>query len=501
MILILSNKKDITTNEVLNNFKFMQYFKVYAVLLFIFFILPNHSFAHKRAKYNIVIDTDAGIDDFRALTYFMASKDYNINCITTVDGIIEPKTAANCINKLLKTYHHEGIPIGCGGNFNASKKYTQHAMPYWKSFFSDIEQREFTNAIELLNTSIKNNPKYTIIVAMGPLSNIFELLKKYPENLQKIEMILWYSDFEGYNYLQNKDAYNFMTKNHVPLKMISNKNNISLSSDIFDVCNEINTVYSINFSKFFNPQKDVTQHNSTSNYQLTLWDDFLPLYLSFPLMFDEKQSYNHQIEITPKKDVAYDILITSILNSEKPDEGVIFNEIPTSGYMLLTDINNFSQKIIEKHGYSEFKIVAITSEIHSHLGIYSIIGAKLGLRILEYLHAGLDEITIISKAGSSPPLSCLNDGLQVGTGATVGYGTFLSDTANVASPEVLVIYNNRKITFKIKQEYTEKINADVEKIIKSYGLNTELYWLKLREISLVEYWLNLSRYDIFDVSG
>jgi len=70
-------------------------------------------------------------------------------------------------------------------------------------------------------------------------------------------------------------------------------------------------------------------------------------------------------------------LISSILNSDKPQSSVVFNEIPTEGYMVMKDIAKHSKELISRHGYNEFKITALCSEIHSHIGIYNILGQKL----------------------------------------------------------------------------------------------------------------------------
>ncbi|MDL2262695.1 nucleoside hydrolase [Bacteroidales bacterium OttesenSCG-928-I21] len=459
----------------------------------ILLIVSTSLFAHKFAKYNIVIDTDAGIDDFRAITYFMASRDYNINCITTVDGVLEPQLSANYISEVKKIYHHEGIPIGAGENTNASKKYEKHAMSCWKNFLPDVNNHNLTPAIDLLYNSITNEKKRTIIVAMGPLSNVSKLLEQHPEIAQKIEIILWYSDFDtapkGYNYEQNPKAYEFIAENNIPIKIISG-NNYKFSSDFLESCKELNSVYSNSIFNFFSEKEAQT---------LYLWDDFLPLYLNYPTMFSEKRITDYVIKVEPIPNNFYDILITSILNSEKPDEGVVFNEVPTSGFLLRKDVDEVAQELLAKHGYAEFKIALLTSEMHSHMGIYAILGAKMGLRIMEYLHAGLDEIEIVSYAGRVTPVSCFNDGLQVGTGATVGHGTIKIATIETASPSALVIYNNREILFKIKPELIAEIKKDVGAIIKAHGLESELYWSKLREIAIEKYWLKTSRFDIFDI--
>ena len=80
-------------------------------------------------------------------------------------------------------------------------------------------------------------------------------------------------------------------------------------------------------------------------------------------------------------------------------------------------------QIITRHGLEEWKATVLTSELHRHLGTYSIVGAKMGLRARERFNVALDELRVESHAGLKPPLSCVNDGLQVATGASLGRGT------------------------------------------------------------------------------
>jgi inosine-uridine nucleoside N-ribohydrolase len=455
--------------------------------------LPAQTFAHKRAKYNIVIDTDAGVDDFRAITLFCASKDFNINCITTVDGVLEPQTGANYISQLLGVYHHEGIPIGQGKNYKASKKYEKHALPFWKNLFGSSSDLNFQDAVSVMGSSIKAEKGRTIIVAMGPLSNISKMIREYPANVLKTEMILWFCDFDktplGYNYEQDVKAYEEILAAGIPIKMIS-AGEIKYSPDFAESCTYVNSFYSKTLIHFIGKGKFEDFY---------LWDELLPLYLLHPMIFDEKNVSASTAQIKLKTDAQPEILITSILNSDKPESGVVFNEIPTDGFMVMSDVEKFTAQIIEKHGYSEYKIAALTSEIHSHMGIYSILGAKTGLRIMEYLHAGLDEIEIVSYAGFNPPISCFNDGIQVGTGSTIGYGTIKVDTTQAVSPSVLVKYNGREILFSVKPSIIEKAKNDVGALIKAHGLESDMYWLKLRELSIENYWLGISRFDLLDI--
>ena len=145
----------------------MKIFLLLSILIGLTFF-PKLVEAHKRAKYNIVIDTDCGVDDFRALTYFMASRDCNINCITTVDGVLDPNQGANYLNELLKLYHHEGIPLGEGEKHKASKEYSSHALSMWAKLFPINVKAEFKPALDVLSAAIKSENKRTIIIALGP---------------------------------------------------------------------------------------------------------------------------------------------------------------------------------------------------------------------------------------------------------------------------------------------------------------------------------------------
>ncbi len=459
-------------------------------LLLLLFGLSNNLDAHKRAKFNIIIDTDAGSDDLRAMTIFMASKEFNINAISSVDGIFPADEAANYISALTTLFHHEGIPIGVGNIDKASKIYYKHAVPNWRNLFPNIEEKNFETSISVIEKAIRNEKGSTVIVALGPLSNIADLVNNYPELIPKIGSIIWYSDFdkepEGYNFMQNKGAFKTVVQSGIPIKLVSSTE-YKYDAQFLSFCEEINTCYSKALaSAFFG--------NNSAN--LFYWDDLIPLFLLYPSLFDEHINEAHINIVKPKAGNYFDVLVSAELNTNKPGVGIVFNELPSGGLMLRSDVNRTADKIISTHGYAEFKIASLTSEIHSHMGIYSILGAKMGLRIMEYFHAGLDEIFIVSYAGSNPPISCLNDGLQVGTGSTLGYGTIKIDTTDI-KPSVLVKYNNREVLFSIKPELAKQIGEDVGKLISSYGLESEFYWIKLREISIKNYWLGISRYDAF----
>jgi pyrimidine-specific ribonucleoside hydrolase len=139
----------------------------------------------------------------------------------------------------------------------------------------------------------------------------------------------------------------------------------------------------------------------------------------------------------------------------------------------------------------------LTSELHRHLGLYSILGAKMGLRARELLGASLDELEVESLAGLNPPVSCLNDGLQVSTGASLGRGTIR--VAETPSPEAAAVFTDghRRLLLKVREEALRQVQQDLRAALENHGGLTQAYFEEVRRIAL-QAWLDLDRRQVFE---
>ncbi|MFC1764813.1 formylmethanofuran dehydrogenase subunit E family protein [Planctomycetota bacterium] len=192
---------------------------------------------------------------------------------------------------------------------------------------------------------------------------------------------------------------------------------------------------------------------------------------------------------------------TSHLHSENSgaDDRVVLNRIPRDRSHFRDDVAPLINQIIARHGEQEWEIVVLTNEFHRHLGIYSILGAKMGLAARDHFHVGLDAMTILSHAGQRPPISCLNDGLQVSTGATLGHGTIRIADSNAPTPSAQFTHDEKTVTLTLKSVYWNQIKADIQQTIKTHGRNTPAYWDAVRQLGL-KYWLQWSRHELFDIA-
>ena len=86
--------------------------KISGLLLGLF--IMQAGFSHYTAKYHVIVDTDGGIDDFRALCMLLASPEIEVIAITTADGILNPVETAVKVSSLLHRFGHQGITVGIG---------------------------------------------------------------------------------------------------------------------------------------------------------------------------------------------------------------------------------------------------------------------------------------------------------------------------------------------------------------------------------------------------
>ena len=138
----------------------------------------------------------------------------------------------------------------------------------------------------------------------------------------------------------------------------------------------------------------------------------------------------------------------------------------------------------------------MTNEIHGHTGIYSIIGAKMGIRAIEYFNVGVNNLNVITFAGNTPPLSCFNDGLQISSGATIGQGLITVSDSISSTPLVIFEFNKQKVRISLKQEFAEKMQNEIAYGVSNYGLLSDTYWLYIERLA-IDYWEAFDRHEIF----
>jgi pyrimidine-specific ribonucleoside hydrolase len=178
---------------------------------------------------------------------------------------------------------------------------------------------------------------------------------------------------------------------------------------------------------------------------------------------------------------------------ERPN--VVLARFPTEPSAFQPDVARVVADIIARHGEEEWTAAVLTNELHRHLGIYSLVGVKMGIRAREVLDASLDDLHVESHAGLRPPVSCLTDGLQVSTGASLGRGTIHVRDGS-AEPEAVFARGEARLRLRLHPDVRRRIRLDVEEAVRRHGDLSPGYFDAIRRLS-IGYWLDLDRRRIF----
>lgn len=174
---------------------------------------------------------------------------------------------------------------------------------------------------------------------------------------------------------------------------------------------------------------------------------------------------------------------------------VLWRTFPGDSSSMRDDVRPFVEAIIARHGQAEWEAGVLTNELHRHLGVYNVLGAKMGLRALEELRAGFDQVRVECDAGYDQPLSCLHDGLQVATGASLGRGLYRVGNGPTA-PRARFTSNGRTLELTIRPEIVASIAADIRVLTERHGFATPAYFEAIRELSMRR-WLEWDRSSLF----
>lgn len=472
--------------------------KVVGFLLLIGFLCGPINAHSGKPKYQIIIDTDGAIDDMRAISMFLAGNDIRVLALTCSQGTLLPDSVYVKVRSLLAGYHHEGIPVGRGDRVQAE-------LPSWSSFAQKIKwgpasdshnAKPYLSPQEILDRASESCKEKITLVALGSLKTYADWIRHNPLVSEKIERILWYNSHkikEGYNYSIDPESYEFIRQSGIPLELISaSGDSYSTDHNYLQLIQSKNSIYA----------KQIALVQSQANKHLILWDDLVPLYLSAPLLFERLTENNISFvkmqQMLPPA-LVYETIGDLLVSASSPNNRV-FLDFPDDPGLYKPAYAAMMEETITQYGHIEWKAITMTNEIHGHTGIYSIIGAKMGIRAMDYFNVGINNLEVNTFAGNKPPISCFNDGLQISTGATIGQGLISVSDSVSSIPSAIFEFNKQKVHISVKPEIAEKMQDEIKYGVKNYGLLTDRYWLYIEDLAM-NYWADFDRNDIFVIES
>lgn len=440
----------------------------------------------------VVIDTDCGLDDFRAINLMLASPNVRVLAIITSNGVVNAEDGFVKVKSLLKDNYQEGILVGLNPDANQKAHNCKVAMEYsWTDEHVDANTKPVSYK-DILNQVFENCTEKITFINIGGLNTVDSYFNEYPEQIKNVKEFLWTCNCDNYqhsfNYLLDTSSFNSTINMGFEISYVNGASFGNYSDEL---------VYEISM---YDSQMAKGLYNSlsipNSSFAKMMYDESVLFYILNKQIFTvdsiKKDICNR---LNPKQNITYSYIDFLSGNSKNQNQVLACFSTDTSDY--ISDIQLMMKSTINNYGKEEWDACVLTSELHRHLGIYSLIGSKMGIRGREYFGAGVDELRIVSFAGLNPPFSCLNDGLQVSTGATLGHG-LISVNENTKLPKAEFYYMGQKITISLKEEYQNKIEMEIKELRMINGLDGNIYWDLLRNLAL-QYWEHWDRHTIFEI--
>lgn len=419
-----------------------------------------------KPRHYVIIDSDGGIDDLKAICMMMASPDVRILAITVSDGFHKAPVAYENIRKMVDALHHEGLPVAEPGG-----------------------------AVALIDKMLGPETTPVKFIALGSLKTAATAREQSPLFNSRVKQLYWSNGGlpgkEGLNYRSDPAAAEKVLAGTLPVTVAGGGGTGFWDEGLLKSIGELHTPYAARTSELINSM-------SSHNFVYTAFDEMVPLLLHFPELFSETGREGDDKYFVPKDLRQLRSASVKLLKGETVERMQVIKGMPSDTSFYMSDIQPFVTEIRNKYGEDEWTSGVIANELHRHLGVFAIIGVKMGIRAREYFCTGVDEMYVTTHAGATPPLSCMNDGIQVSTGATPGHGllTVSSEKPFFAAAD----FTHRDITIRItlKKELSDRVSGELREINFIHGLDSDIYWELVRKNS-IKYWLQFDRHDIFDI--
>jgi len=153
--------------------------------VFLLAILAGAGFAQSQLP--LLIDTDAGSDDLMAIAFVLAHSNVRVEAITVVNGLAHVDAGARNMARLTELAGRREIPVFAGRT--TPLRGTAEFPAEWRKISDELpgvtlpetrRKPENRGAVDYLIERLRDSQHPARILALGPLTNLAEALKRQP---------------------------------------------------------------------------------------------------------------------------------------------------------------------------------------------------------------------------------------------------------------------------------------------------------------------------------
>ncbi len=260
-------------------------------------------------KVKCIIDCDPGVDDTVAIALSLYDRIMDIQLITTVNGNLDLDTVTRNVLHILEKFDRADIPVAKGADKplgksmpNASFIHQKNGMGGYKPPKEVKKQPIDIPAVDAMYNIIKENPNEVVIIALGPHTNVGQLILKYPEVKTLIKHIYCegcaaygnriekhWKDYISFNASTDAEALKIVMESEIPITIIPSRMGRELANfnekEVFEI-RELNDVGRF----FFEMYNQYWEHNYKDR-RIATNDTCAVLAFREPSLFKTKKAF------------------------------------------------------------------------------------------------------------------------------------------------------------------------------------------------------------------
>lgn len=262
----------------------------------------------KNNKINCIIDCDPGVDDIVAITLSLYDSVLDIKLITTVNGNVDIETVTRNALHVLEKFKRTDIPVAKGVTTPMGKSMPNATFIHQKNGMGGyippetVETKPIEkSAVEAMYETIKQHPNDISIIALGPHTNVGQLIKEHPDVVKMINHIYCegcapygqkgedrWSKYISFNASFDALAMKIVMESGIPITIIPSRMGRELSNfnekEVFEI-RELNDV-----GKFFFEMYNQYWEHNYDDRRIATNDTCAVLALREPKLFKTKKA-------------------------------------------------------------------------------------------------------------------------------------------------------------------------------------------------------------------
>jgi len=455
----------------------------------------------------VLLDADWAADDARAAVLILSDPQWEVAAVVATDGASPPGAGATNASRILRAFGEESVPVGQGrSRVQPAPPFRANALALaWENVGPPrVPQGGFPAAVDVVARVLRESERRVLYVCLGPLTTLAEVLQSAPDVKSRIEAVLWFGSPPGageadWNARFDPEAVQQVAQAGLRVEAVGYPAGRAAPPVERGWVEKVQTAGGVAARIVGALHGTGRGSELVGQGHLRFWDDLVALRVVEPSGFRAEPVLDQPNwwRVEPEATLSVAEVVRGLITEAPLRQTVVLSRFPADPAWLREDVRMRAGAMMDRHGLEEWRAVVLTSELHRHLGTYSIVGAKMGLRARELLRAGLDEVRVESRAGSRPPLSCVNDGLQVATGASLGRGTIVVVDGPKPACEAVFEAGDRRLRLRLRREWADRIAHELAALVARHGGLSPSYFAAVREAAL-NHWLEMDRRSAFE---